>query len=84
MHYPKAPCSLVSLSFISSIEEETTSSSTIMGTFNMDSIKENTASWVDNFLSKYRLCPYTASVQSAAVGLNSVGVQSGPVSIIVV
>jgi hypothetical protein len=36
---------------------------------------------VNNFLGKYRLCPYTSSVTRAAVGLSSVGVPVGGVHV---
>mmetsp|Transcript_14274 Transcript_14274/g.34485 ORF Transcript_14274/g.34485 Transcript_14274/m.34485 type:complete len:457 (+) Transcript_14274:114-1484(+) len=38
-----------------------------------------TKDWVNSFLGKYRLCPYTSSVSRAAVGLSSVGVPVGEV-----
>ena len=41
----------------------------------------NTEKWVNSFLGKYRLCPYTSSVTRAAVGLSSVGVPVGRVHV---
>ena len=41
-----------------------------------------TKEWVNNFLGKFRLCPYTSSVSRAAVGLSSVGVPIGGVHIV--
>ena len=35
--------------------------------------------WVNNTLGRLGLCPYTASMTRAAIGLDSVGVSSGPV-----
>jgi hypothetical protein len=46
-----------------------------------DSAASATKSWVNNFLGKYRLCPYTSSVSRAAVGLSSVGVPVGGVHV---
>ena len=41
-----------------------------------------TKNWVNKFLGKFRLCPYTSSVSRAAVGLSSVGVPIGGVHIV--
>jgi len=41
-----------------------------------------TKEWVNNFLGKFRLCPYTSSVSRAAVGLSSVGVPIGGVHVV--
>ncbi|KAL7517052.1 hypothetical protein ACHAWX_006536 [Stephanocyclus meneghinianus] len=41
-----------------------------------------TKNWVDNFLGKYNLCPYTSSVSKAAVGLTTVGVPVGHVHVV--
>lgn len=41
----------------------------------------STENWVNNFLGKYRLCPYTSSISRAAVGLLSVGVPVGGVHV---
>ena len=38
-----------------------------------------TERWVNNTLGQLGLCPYTASMARAAIGLDSVGVSSGPV-----
>ena len=38
-----------------------------------------TERWVNNTLGRLGLCPYTASMTRAAIGLDSVGVSSGPV-----
>lgn len=46
-----------------------------------DSATADTTDWVNNFLGKYRLCPYTYSVSRAAVGLSSVGVPIGGVHV---
>mmetsp|Transcript_14933 Transcript_14933/g.32563 ORF Transcript_14933/g.32563 Transcript_14933/m.32563 type:complete len:433 (+) Transcript_14933:115-1413(+) len=43
--------------------------------------KSSTESWVNKFLGKYRLCPYTCSTSRAAVGLLSVGVPEGAVRV---
>lgn len=43
----------------------------------------NTVNWVDNFLGKYNICPFTSSVTKAAVGLSSVKVPVGNVHIVV-
>eukprot|EP00956_Cyclotella_meneghiniana_P014682 scaffold22098_cov76-Cyclotella_meneghiniana.AAC.9 len=42
-----------------------------------------TEKWVDNFLGRYNLCPYTHSTSKAAVGLSSVDVSVGQVRIVV-
>jgi len=41
-----------------------------------------TKDWVNNFLGKFRLCPYTSSVSRAAVGLSSVGVPVGGIHVV--
>ena len=41
-----------------------------------------TKEWINNFLGKFRLCPYTSSVSRAAVGLSSVGVPIGGVHVV--
>ena len=40
---------------------------------------DETELWVNNTLGRLRLCPYTTSMSRAAIGLDSVGVSSGPV-----
>jgi hypothetical protein len=45
------------------------------------SARSATNNWINNFLGKYRLCPYTSSVTRAAVGLSSVGVPVGGVHV---
>ena len=42
----------------------------------------STKEWVNNFLGRFRLCPYTSSISRAAVGLSSVGVPIGGVHIV--
>lgn len=39
----------------------------------------NTQQWVDETLCRLSLCPYTASLQRAAIGLETEGVKEGPV-----
>ena len=47
-----------------------------------DSAISATKDWVNNFLGKYRLCPYTSSISRAAVGLSSVDVPVGGVHVV--
>jgi len=47
-----------------------------------DTSVSTTKEWVNNFLGKFRLCPYTSSVSRAAVGLSSVGVPIGGVHVV--
>ncbi|KAL3937511.1 MAG: hypothetical protein SGBAC_007403 [Bacillariaceae sp.] len=42
---------------------------------------KNTEQWVDEMLCGLSLCPYTSSLQKAAVGLGSAGVAEGPIVI---
>eukprot|EP00978_Attheya_sp_CCMP212_P030088 scaffold109541_cov50-Attheya_sp.AAC.1 len=46
-----------------------------------ETVKENMAQWVDGFLGRNRLCPYTSSMRASAVGLTSVGVSTGSVGL---
>ena len=41
-----------------------------------------TEKWVDSFLGRYNLCPYTSSISKAAVGLSAVNVSAGKVRIV--
>ena len=86
--YPISPAPYLSLTFathdnaeregvncqdVSIVEEDDTSA---------DSAISATKDWVNNFLGKYRLCPYTSSISRAAVGLSSVDVPVGGVHIV--
>ncbi|CAJ1936740.1 unnamed protein product [Cylindrotheca closterium] len=81
--WPAAPATKLSLtwntkndqSYNSKETTETTSSSQIQA-----SIK-NTEKWVEEKLCGLSLCPYTSSLQKAAVGLGSAGVAEGPIVI---
>ena len=55
------------------------SSDTISETNMISEAISNTEAWVDETLCKLGLCPYTASMRRAAVGLGPVGVKEGPV-----
>jgi hypothetical protein len=42
---------------------------------------QNTEQWVEDVLCGLSLCPYTKSMERAAVGLESVGIEEGPIEI---
>jgi len=46
-----------------------------------DKAREATEDWVNNFLGRQRICPYTSSVTRAATGLSSVNVPVGHVRV---
>jgi hypothetical protein len=82
--WPKAPCHTVKLSW-----SDTRSTSFLTADF-ATSISKDTADaaaiaateeWVDNTLCRLSLCPYTASLTRAAVGLESANVEVGPIVI---
>jgi len=50
-----------------------------LGTVQQNNAVTATEIWVNNTLGRRGLCPYTASMTKAAIGLDSVGVSSGPV-----
>ena len=82
-HWPEKPSTVISLSW----SELDTSYDLSNLFYNPESTEivekaiQDTEQYVENTLVRLRLCPYTQSLQRAAIGLESVGVQSGPVSV---
>lgn len=80
---PSSPAPYLRITFTSAIEnfveirDERLSDADIPA----HSARLATNHWVNNFLGKYRLCPYTSSITRAAVGLSSVGVPVGAVHV---
>ena len=79
--WPKTPCHVLQLSWASSspsnnyLMEEPSSNDES----NNEVAVTATKTWVDNTLCRLSLCPYTASLSRAAVGLESANVQVGPI-----
>lgn len=77
--WPSAPCTVVKLCWdknpnkINKIEPISTS--------NWESAVADTQDWVENTLCRLRLCPYTASIERAAVGLEVAHVSEGSIGI---
>lgn len=93
--YPSAPAPLLCLRFSlddydgnhQKKEEEKTAPAVTEQSRREDAKKSAvfaTEAWVDQFLGRNKLCPYTASSRAAAVGLTDVGVKAGPVAVRVV
>jgi len=75
-HWPEVPASVIELTWkadypFEAYEKESKSQ--------VDSAIEATETYVDKFLVKLGLCPFTQSVHRSAIGLESVGVKEGPV-----
>lgn len=82
--YPSSPAPYLRLTFSSILSKGADvidNSSKMMLQTTSDSSIPATESWVDNFLGRYSLCPYTSSVTRAAVGLSSVGVPFGGIHV---
>ena len=80
--YPTSPAPYLRIKFSNTLDNDDVaieSATAEMGT--EESTTSATKNWVNNFLGKYRLCPYTSSVTRAAVGLSSVGVPVGGVHV---
>ena len=85
--YPDSPSPYLKLRFVTSNDEQNSNSysETIQASQSIhqsDAIV-STEHWVNNFLGRHSLCPYTSSVSKAAVGLSSVKVPVGKVHIVV-
>jgi hypothetical protein len=78
--YPSSPSPYLRLSFSNFNSEQNDLETGRLRT--NDSAIAATEDWVNNFLGKFNLCPYTSSVTKAAVGLTSVGVPDGKVHIV--
>ena len=77
--WPKTPATLIKLWWPSPPpigEQEFISNES-----SISSAVRETEIWVEETLCRLALCPYTASMQRAAVGLESVGVKEGPIII---
>lgn len=82
-HWPDEPASVIALSWseldtsydLSNLFYEPESTEVVRQAIHV------TEQYVDNTLVRLRLCPYTQSLQRAAIGLESVGVQAGPVGV---
>lgn len=84
--WPKTPATRIQISFQ---KKETTSSEksssseneppSITAAASAAAAIRHTEKWVENTLCKMRLCPFTFSLKRAAVGLDIMGVQEGPI-----
>ncbi len=86
--YPTSPAPILRIVFADPTErrgERMSSSSFVASSSDVLPSSADAASatenWVNDFLGKYRLCPYTRSIDMAAVGLSSVGVPAGRVRV---
>jgi hypothetical protein len=80
--WPKTPATRIQISF----QMETTSSEERSPSENdapyiTAAAIQSTEKWVENKLCKMKLCPFTFSLKRAAVGLDVMGVQEGPIVI---
>ena len=74
--WPSSPASRIQLSFPRGGRKlELVTSASAEGAV------EATSDWVDNTLGRLGLCPHTASMEKAAIGLEGVSVKQGPVVI---
>lgn len=78
---PRAPAPLIRIQLprAGSEADETMRKQSI--STSKDKVREATEDWVNNFLGRHNLCPYTSSVTRAATGLASVNVPVGRVHI---
>lgn len=80
--YPSSPAPYICITFSSIItQSQAEKDQKVSGTDQSESVVSATKDWVNNFLGKNRLCPYTSSVTRAAVGLSSVQVPVGGVHV---
>ncbi|KAL7533050.1 hypothetical protein ACHAXR_006274 [Thalassiosira sp. AJA248-18] len=81
--YPSSPSPYLRITFSTSFakSEVTRNDQNVYDADMQSNSATATKDWVNNFLGKYRLCPYTSSVSRAAVGLSSVGVPVGGVHV---
>jgi hypothetical protein len=81
--YPSSPSPYLQLSFTAPISQQRENFARAETRHvTLESAISATTNWVNNFLGKYNLCPYTSSVSKAAVGLSSVKVPMGKVHIV--
>jgi hypothetical protein len=78
--WPKTPATRIQISF----QKETTTSSEKSSSSENEAPSitaaiQSTEKWVENTLCKIKLCPFTFSLKRAAVGLDMMGVQEGPI-----
>jgi hypothetical protein len=76
--WPKTPATRLQLSWPAQEVGDTTDDNEKDESFIQSAIQA-TEEWVEEKLCKLRLCPYTYSLQRAAVGLESMGVKEGPI-----
>mmetsp|Transcript_20933 Transcript_20933/g.45250 ORF Transcript_20933/g.45250 Transcript_20933/m.45250 type:complete len:295 (+) Transcript_20933:213-1097(+) len=76
--WPKAPATGISL-LCDPTNEDTRSTAQLAPSDDIDDAISSTEAWVENTLGRLGLCPYTASLRRAAIGLESFGVKEGPV-----
>jgi hypothetical protein len=81
--YPEAPAPALQLLFDDDYDVIDHSSAEPTAVINVSAevATAATSAWVDHFLGRLRLCPYTVSTTKAAVGLDAVGVSPGAVAI---
>ena len=76
--WPRAPATGISLSW-DPTNEDTSTAAQRAPSHDIDDAISSTEAWVENTLGRLGLCPYTASLRRAAIGLESFGVKEGPV-----
>ncbi len=81
--WPKSPCTMMKLSWDphQSRSKYNAERLGVSQTVAIESTIIKTRDWVDHTLCRLRFCPYTASMERAAVGLETVNVSEGPIGI---
>lgn len=79
--WPNAPATKIELRWPPSLSANEKRTCSEVPLSSIEAATEDTKRWVDNTLGRMSLCPYTRSMQHAAVGLNFVGVEEGPVGV---
>lgn len=77
--WPAVPATMMELSFEHDSPEHVLKDDAFVS--KLGSAICETEKWVDDALCRLKLCPYTASLQRAAIGLETAGVVEGPVVI---
>ena len=78
--WPKTPATRIQILFPTETTSlEKSSSSDHEARSIVSAAIHSTERWVENTLCKMKLCPFTFSLKRAAVGLDMVGVQEGPI-----
>jgi hypothetical protein len=75
--WPKVPATMMELTWVDDCANNISKDATLIG--KLDNAIGKTEQWVDDTLCHLNLCPYTASLQRAAIGLETAGVSQGSV-----